>query len=59
MFQDGNLHSINQRGDSMLFHVVIEGVQGTLNNSGIQVNGHPVLKRGRTIKTLEKTRLKE
>jgi hypothetical protein len=42
----------------MLSHVVIKGVQGTLNNSRIQVDGHPVLKR-RIIKTLEKILLKE
>jgi hypothetical protein len=44
MFQDYNLHTIHQCGDAMVFDVVIEGMQRSLNNSGIQVNGHPVLK---------------
>jgi hypothetical protein len=48
MFQDRDLHSIDQRGDAMLFNIVIEGVQRTLNNPGIQVNGHPILKKSKT-----------
>jgi hypothetical protein len=45
VFQDRDLHSINQCGDGVLFNIVIEGVQRPLNDSGIQINGHPILEK--------------
>jgi hypothetical protein len=57
VFQDGDFHAIYQRSDSVLLYVVIKGIQRPLNNSGIQVDGHPVLET-KNIRILEIIKIK-